>query len=136
MRGGMDSCTFCRIIAGKLPAEMLVEDSTSVAFLDKFPLTRGQVVIASRRHIDYLFDLPDDDYTHLFWVAKRVAKALDRALGAKRTWLLVQGLEVPHNHIKLLPIYEGKFLNLNEGTGTMASDAELREVADRVRKTL
>lgn len=38
----MEDCTFCSIVAGKLPAHKLYEDEHTVAFLDILPLRKGQ----------------------------------------------------------------------------------------------
>jgi histidine triad (HIT) family protein len=101
--------------------------------MDKFPITEGQALIIGKKHVDYIFDLDDGMYLHLFGVAKKVGKAVDSGLGTIRTWIVVQGMEVPHVHVKLFPIYEGKYVNLNEGSGKMADDDYLEDLAKKIK---
>ena len=61
-------------------------------------------MVISKVEVDYVFDLDDDLYAHMFAVAKKVAEATDKAFGTERTCLVVEGFEVPHVHIKLYPI--------------------------------
>lgn len=39
-------------------------------------------------------------------LSKKIAWALDRALNPIRTGIIVEGLEVPHAHVHLIPIYK------------------------------
>ncbi len=96
---------FSRIIAGEIPSHRVAESETCYAFLDIRPIAEGHTLVVPKRETDYLFDLPPDALADLTAFAARVAKALDRATGCIRTGVLVQGLEVPHAHIHLVPLY-------------------------------
>lgn len=132
----MEDCIFCKIVENRVPAVKLFEDMNCLSFLDKFPVTKAQALVIPKRHIDYVFDVPEEDYSDMFSIAKKVAKAIDKALSTKRTWLLIQGMDVPHAHIKILPIYEGIYLNLSEQRGKEASDQELKEIAEQIKQKL
>ena len=58
----MSDCLFCRLIAGEIPAAIVHQDDTLVAFKDVNPQAPLHVLIIPRTHIATLNDLsPDDD---------------------------------------------------------------------------
>lgn len=131
-----ENCLFCKFASGAIKTVIVYEDEKCIVILDKFPITKGQTLIIGKEHTDYIFDLNDDLYKHVFFVAKKIAKAIDKALDTKRTWILTQGMEVRHNHIKLYPIYKDIYINLNEGNGSEASDNTLNEIAEKIKSQL
>ena len=50
IRGAMDDCLFCKIVAGELPSTRVYEDDRVVAIMDIFPATRGHALVISRAH--------------------------------------------------------------------------------------
>lgn len=96
---------FQKIISGEIPSFKIWEDEKHLAFLDIMPIQRGQTLVIPKAEVDYIFDL-DDDYQALMKAGKLVAKLLKKSLNAKRIGMVVEGLEVPHVHIKLIPIDE------------------------------
>jgi histidine triad (HIT) family protein len=124
---------FAKIMRREIPAHFLYEDEHCVAILDKFPAVKGQSLVIPKKHVDYAFDLDDDTYLHLFRVAKRIAKASDKALGAERTCLVVEGFDVPHVHIKIYPMQDTKeALGSIMPQGKEASDEDLKIVATQI----
>lgn len=133
----MSTSIFAKIIAREIPGHFIYEDDHCVAILDKFPVVKGQSLVIPKHQIDYAFDLDDDTYSHLFMVAKKVAKASDKALDAKRTCLVVEGFDVPHVHIKIYPMQDtGTSLGESLIMGSEASDEELSIVATQIRAAL
>ncbi len=98
------STIFTKIIAREIPGHFVYEDELCVVIMDKYPAVVGQSMVILRREAPYIFDLTDQEYQHLFAVAKRVAKASDQVLGVERSCLVVEGFEVPHVHIKIYPM--------------------------------
>lgn len=95
---------FERIVAGEIPSFKVAETEDYLAFLDVFPLRRGHVLVIPKKATDYIFDMEDDALAGLHLFAKKVARAMDRALVCERIGVAVIGLEVPHAHIHLVPI--------------------------------
>lgn len=95
---------FSRIIAGEIPSYKVAEDEAHYAFLDINPLHEGHTLVVSKREVDYIFDLEDEEYAALQLFAKRVAAAVRKSVPCKRIATAVIGLEVPHAHIHLVPI--------------------------------
>ncbi len=125
-------CIFCKIIQNQIQTQKLYEDEKCIVILDKFPVTKGQSLIISKSHVDYIFNLEDQVYQHVFKIAKKIGKATDVALKTMRTWIVVQGMEVPHVHIKLFPIYPGKKISLTEGEGVEISEKEINDIGGKI----
>ena len=98
------SSIFSLIAAGEIPSYKVASDDKHYAFLDINPVARGHVLVIPRREEDYLFNLPAEEYTELMLFARRVAKALEKAIPCKRIGVAVMGLEVPHVHVHLVPL--------------------------------
>ena len=56
--------------------------------------------------MDYLFDLPDEDYEAVWAACATVATALKAATGCHRVVVLVIGYEIAHAHVHLIPTNE------------------------------
>ncbi|MEY2665049.1 MAG: hypothetical protein RLZZ480_154 [Candidatus Parcubacteria bacterium] len=98
------STIFSQIINRELPGFFVYEDELCVVIMDKYPAVVGQTMVILRREAPYLFDLSDEEYQHLFAVAKKVAKASDQVFEVDRSCIVVEGFEVPHVHIKVYPM--------------------------------
>jgi histidine triad (HIT) family protein len=48
----MTDCLFCKIVAGEVPAEIVHQTETTVAFVDINPAAPLHVLVVPRRHID------------------------------------------------------------------------------------
>ena len=96
---------FSRIISGEIPSHKVHEDELTYAFLDINPRSEGHTLVVPRREVDYLFDLPDEDYAALWATCSRVATALKAATGCQRVVVLVLGYEIPHAHVHLIPTH-------------------------------
>ncbi len=95
---------FSRIIQGEIPCYKIAEDERFFAFLDINPVMKGHTLVVPKREDDYIFNLNDDEIGAMMVFAKKVAKAIEKAVPCKRIAVAVIGLEVPHAHIHLIPI--------------------------------
>lgn len=95
---------FSKIAAGEIPSYRVAADEAHYAFLDINPVAPGHVLVIPRREDGYIFNLSEQEYEALWRFARRVAKAIEKAIPCKRVGIAVVGLEVPHTHIHLLPI--------------------------------
>lgn len=130
---------FTKIINREIPGYFIYEDDVCVAIMDVFPSIAGQSMVIIKREVDYIFDLTDEEYAHLFAVAKKIANATDKALQTERTCLVVEGFEVPHVHIKLYPIKEvGNATSLASLAGErIEQNAEtLTHMAEKIKAAL
>lgn len=126
---------FSKIIAGEIPCYKVAEDEKNFAFLDINPVNKGHVLVVPKTENDYIFNLSDDDYQSLTMFARRVAKAIDKALPCKRVGVAVIGLEVPHAHIHLIPIVEEKDMYFDKQKLTLPAE-EMQSIADAIAKEM
>lgn len=97
---------FTKIIRGEIPCYKIAETESHIAFLDINPIAEGHTLIVPKKETDYVFDLSDEELSETISFAKKIAHAIDRALKPIRTGIIVEGLEVPHAHVHLVPIYK------------------------------
>lgn len=128
----MGECIFCRIVKGEIPSFKLYEDDKCIVILDNFPATKGQSLVITKEHKDYVMDLDDITYGHIFNVAKNVSKVIDNALKTVRTCMVVEGFAVSHVHIRLHPCYQKNLLL----KGKEGKKEELEKVAKLIKSRL
>lgn len=95
---------FSRIVMGEIPCYKIAEDERFFAFMDINPVAVGHTLVIPKREDDYIFNLDDEELAAMMVFAKKVAKAIEKAVPCKRIGVAVIGLEVPHAHIHLIPI--------------------------------
>ena len=69
-------CLFCKILAGEIPAEIIYESDTAVAFRDINPQAPTHVLVIPRKHISTINDIEPDDQAivgSLYMAAKEIA---------------------------------------------------------------
>src|SRR6185436_20886564 len=126
------SSIFTRIIKGEIPCYKIAEDEKCFAFLDISPLAKGHTLIIPKTETDYIFDIPDADHQYLWNYAKKIAKAIEKAVPCKRIGVAVIGLEVPHAHIHLIPMNRVSDMNF-ANPKLKFTDHEMQEVAETIR---
>jgi histidine triad (HIT) family protein len=99
---------FTKIIHGDIPCYKIAENDQFIAFLDINPVAVGHTLVVPKTEIDYIFNLADSELTQILIFAQKVAKAIDMVTGCIRTGIIVEGLEVPHAHIHLIPMYPSR----------------------------
>lgn len=122
---------FSMIIAGDIPCYKVAEDDNCIAFLDVNPVAKGHTLVVPKHEIDYLFDLPDQEYAALTLFAKKVAAALKQAVPCKRIGVAVLGMEVPHAHIHLVPLNAESDLNFFKEKLSLPAE-EMAAIAGRI----
>jgi diadenosine tetraphosphate (Ap4A) HIT family hydrolase len=108
-----EGCIVCREVAGEidLPGGLLWEDAEVIAFhlppTDGNPRAYiGHCMVVTKRHIDHLADLTDQEAESVARASRAVAGAL-RAEGVERVHVAVIGLGSDHFHQHLYPRYPG-----------------------------
>lgn len=121
---------FSRIAAGEIPSYKVAETDRYFAFLDINPVQPGHVLVIPKREVDYIFDIDDDEFAGLQLFAKKVARALRRAIPCRKVGVAVIGLEVPHAHIHLVPMNDEGDLDFSKKT-TLA-ETEMKAIAEAI----
>ena len=129
------SSVFTRIIEGELPSHMVWRDDRCVAFLSINPLRHGHTLVVPILEVDHWLDLDPDLAAHLMVVAQRIGSAQQAAFQPLRVGLMVAGLEVPHVHLHVLPIWG--VADLDFANADLSPDpASLAEAAAALREAL
>jgi histidine triad (HIT) family protein len=126
---------FTRIIRGEIPCFRIAENERFFAFLDINPSSEGHTLVVPKQETDYLFDLDEASLAEMVAFAGEIARAIDRATGCIRTGVIVQGLEVPHAHIHLIPIYKAT-QPFSLGKKVDLTKEQMEEVAAKIRSEL
>lgn len=96
---------FTKIIHGELPGRFVWKDERAVAFLSIAPLKPGHTLVVPREEIDHWLDLDPALMQHLTQVSQCVGKAIASGFEPVRVGTMILGLEVPHVHIHVVPIW-------------------------------
>lgn len=102
----MDDCVFCRIASGEIPASVVFEDETVVAFDDVSPQAPVHTLIVPREHYAHLGDsVPAAVVAALFGAVPRVADV--KGLGERGYRVIVNTgpdamQTVKHLHVHLM----------------------------------
>jgi len=123
---------FSKIVAGEIPSYKIAESEKFYAFLDINPLVKGHTLVIPKREIDYIFDIEDEELAEMHVFAKKVAKAIEKAIPCKRIGVAVIGLEVPHAHVHLIPINKESDL-LFSNPKLKLSPEEFKAIAENIR---
>jgi len=134
MEQNNNECIFCKIINNEVSAHKVYEDREFIAFLDVNPASEGQTLVIPKKHIDYIFNLDETTYIKLMSLSKNIAKAIDKSLQTKRTILLVEGLEVPHVHVRLHPYYGGR--NNFVPKEPSPKEEELKQTSEKIKTNI
>ena len=103
-----ESCLFCKILAGDIPADIIYESDTAIGFRDINPKAPTHVVIIPRKHIATINDIEPDDQQvvgSLFTAAREIAEKEGHADAGYRVAMNCNeaaGQTVFHIHLHLL----------------------------------
>ena len=128
----MEDSIFTKIIKGEIPCHKVYEDKTTFAFLDINPAQPGHTLVIPKKQVEFVWDLPTEDYAALMTTVHKVALRLREVYGAYVGELVV-GVDVPHAHVHLIPFSASVQLEKAFHKDPAPSDEELAEVASRLR---
>jgi histidine triad (HIT) family protein len=134
-----DDCLFCRIVAGAVAAEIVLETEQLVGFLDHRPVFKGHVLLVPRLHVVTLPELPAELRDPLLAAGQRLASAAVGALGAQGSFVAMNNVvsqSVPHLHLHVVPRTKGDGLRGFFWPRTKYADGEAGEYAARLREWL
>ena len=103
---------FEKIRDEEIPARIIHETETTLAFLDAHPLARGHTLVVPKEPYEHLQDLPANLSADLFETVHEITPAIEEAVDADGTTIGINngeasGQEVPHVHVHIIPRFEG-----------------------------
>ncbi len=128
----MSDCTFCDIVSGEGPAEVVFEDELTLAFMDIVPYTDGHTLVIPKRHSADIFELEQPEADAVWRTTIRLAHAIRDALSpagltVRQANGRVADQHIMHFHIHLIP------RDQREKRGSLT---QIGEFAERIRAAL
>lgn len=104
----MSETIFARIAKGEIPAAFVYRDDRVMAFMDAGQVNPGHVIVATTAPHATILDLDDALAGHVFQVAARIARAVEKAYKPAGLTILQANRPagwqtVPHFHLHVLP---------------------------------
>lgn len=128
----MEDSIFTKIIKGEIPCHKVYEDEVTLAFLDIHPVQPGHTLVIPKKQIEFVWDLPDEDYRAVMATAKKVALRLREVLGTKYIGERVVGVDVPHAHVQLIPFNGARELLTPQDMSAEPDHVALAEMAKKL----
>ena len=102
------NCIFCRIIAGEIPAAVVLDTDSVLAFLDIAPVASGHLLVVPKAHHATMAQTPPEVLAALGAELPRLARAVQEATRASGLNIVQNngrsaGQEVDHLHFHLIP---------------------------------
>ena len=120
-------CIFCRIVAGAIPANTVLDTAHALAFMDIAPLAEGHTLLIPKRHRTTLADMSSDELSLISRELPRLGEAILSATGAHGYNVLqnngeVAGQVVQHVHFHIIPRHADDGLGYRWNTKSYAED--------------
>lgn len=100
----MDDCVLCRIVKGELPSHKVYEDDKNMAIMDIHPVKDGHVLVFPKTHTEAFEQMEETEYGELMRVVHKIAGKIKEVLSPSRVGVVIEGFDVPHTHVKVIPI--------------------------------
>jgi histidine triad (HIT) family protein len=123
---------FTKIIKGEIPCHKVYEDDLTLAFLDIHPVQPGHTLVIPKKQIEFVWDLPDEDYQAVMATTKKVARRLREVLPPPYVSERIVGIDVPHAHVQLIPFYTAEDLRKPQDMQSEPDHAALEELAKQL----
>lgn len=124
------SSVFTKIINNELPAYRIFENDKIISFLTIEPIQLGHCLVIPKTEVDHWMDVNDEEYEEVYKQAKVIANAIKKATGSKRVAQAVVGLEVPHFHLHLIPMWDPTDLDFKKSRPSTAE--QMKEMQEKI----
>ena len=105
------SSIFTQIITGDIPCYEIYQDEICIVFLDIFPISYGHCLVVPKVEIDNWLDLDPSIYTHIQAISQQISQAIKKTIQCQRVGLMIDGRQIPHTHIHLIPLVDNTDIN-------------------------
>jgi histidine triad (HIT) family protein len=137
----MATCSFCDIINRKVPAEVIYETATTLAFFPLEPASRGHTLVVTKKHVETFLDVLNALVPSLWQTVTDVGRALNAVLRPEGMNVIssagrAASQSIIHVHVHLVPRWIGDPIGEIWPPKVPTSDAALEGVADAIREHL
>ena len=135
----MTNCLFCKIINKEIPADIIYEDDSVIAFLDIAPVNPGHTLLIPKKHATDILDSDPQSLSDLIKVSPKISKAVIDSVNATGFNFYqnngeVAGQAVLHLHFHIIPRFEGDGHELFKGTPMEFE--KLKQIAEKIKTKL
>lgn len=127
------SSLFSKIIAGEIPSHKVYEDEHTFAFLDIHPVHEGHVLVIPKNEVEFIWDLPAEDYAALMDTVQKVGNRLKEVVHTPYVGLQVVGVDVPHAHVHVIPFETADQLKAAVDVNAEPDHEKLALLAEKLR---
>src|SRR5215211_1834978 len=71
------TCVFCKIIAGEIPAKVIMQNEKAMALLDAFPLAAGHSLVIPKSHYAKVQQMSEQDAMAMFEIIWKLTGAVE-----------------------------------------------------------
>lgn len=135
-----ESCVFCKIVAGDIPAVKIFENDAVLAFLDIKPVNKGHVLVIPKDHFENIYTVPPELWCRVMLAVQEVSVAVKNAVSADGINLVMNnesaaGQLVYHAHIHVVP-RENEDGLVHWPHKNYDDEEDAKSVAEKIRVTL
>ncbi len=136
----MAECIFCKIIVGELPSYKLYEDDHTFAFLDIHPVSKGHVLVISKKHYGDFLEADIETLEYLTRSVHKIAQVVKKGVSADGCNVttnvgVAAGQVILHMHWHIIPRFTSDGLKLWPSQGDYTQD-EATIIADQIRMSI
>jgi len=136
----MTDCIFCKIINGDIPSKKIFEDNNYLAFLDINPVSKGHMLVITKRHFETFNEIPTMLLPEYMKLIQKISTAVKTVTGAPGYNIMINNKEVagqvvPHVHFHIIPRNNKEEINLNWNT-IKYEDGELEQLGNKIKDSL
>ncbi len=131
----MDNCIFCKIVKKEIPADIVFENDSVLAFLDICPVSRGHTLIVSKKHFENFAGTDDSVVSEIAVKARKIAPKIAKAVNADGFNLstnngFAAGQAVMHTHFHIIPRFNND--GLKHWPHKDLSKEEMKEIKNKI----
>ena len=106
------NCIFCKIVAGEIPARVIMQNEKVMALLDAFPLAPGHSLVIPKSHYAKVQQMSEQDAMAMFEIVWKLTGAVETSSQVSASTIAIHngseaGQEVPHVHVHIVPRKRG-----------------------------
>jgi histidine triad (HIT) family protein len=135
----MEETIFQKIINKEIPAEIVYEDESILAFLDINPINPGATLVIPKKQSRNVLNIDKESWGNVTEVVRMIAPAVKAAANADGINIMVNNEEaagqmVFHTHVHIIPRYKND--DVPEWHGKGCSEEDLKKMAKRIREAM
>ncbi len=134
----MEETVFAKIIRREIPADIVYEDDSVIAFLDIKPNQAGHTLVVPKTYARNIFDIDEHTWSALTDAVRKLAPAVRDAVGAQGVNISMNnepaaGQIVFHAHVHIIPRFDGDH---GYNAGHTYAPGEREAVVEKIRAAI